>query len=74
MTSVTTRVESLFIEDFYDHLMAHKKCLEQYQLVGKLFDASAHLASRYSTSHSGCGHTYSCNARGRNSISITNQS
>lgn len=55
VTSVTTCVDSLFLEDLYGHLLAHEMHLEQNQLVADLNLATTNFANRGNSSRSGHG-------------------
>jgi hypothetical protein len=55
VTSVTTRVEPLFIEEFYKHLLTHESRLEHNQPIIDLPTADVHLVSRQSCHRGGRG-------------------
>ena len=46
VTSVTTRADTLSIEEICGHLLAHELCLEHTQPVIDVFDVAMHLASQ----------------------------
>ena len=71
VTSVTTRVDPLSIEDLYGHLLAHEIRLEQQQPTVDLALVGANFAGR-GNSRGGCGgHQYSFSPSGRGSSSST---
>ncbi|KAA8546242.1 hypothetical protein F0562_003019 [Nyssa sinensis] len=55
VTSVTTRVEPLSLEDLYGHLLAHEKRLEQHQAAVDLTVANANFTSRNTMNRGGRG-------------------
>jgi hypothetical protein len=63
VTSVTTQVEPLSIEELYGHLLTHESHLEHNQPIIDLPTTGVHLASRQSSHRGGRGRTTSSYAR-----------
>jgi len=62
VTSVTTCVDPLSLEDLYGHLLTHEVHLEQNQPVADLTLAAANFANRGNSSRSGCSGRHTCPA------------
>ena len=55
VTSVTTRVDPLTVDELYGHLLAHELRLEHQQPTVDLQLARANFAAGRGNSHGGCG-------------------
>ena len=73
VTSVTTRVDPISIDDLYSHLLAHEARLEHNNTSPDLSVSSVHIASRDSPSRGGCGGRHSYSSRGSYSNGNGNQ-
>ncbi|XP_042944786.1 uncharacterized protein LOC122278667 [Carya illinoinensis] len=75
VTSLTTRVDPIFLEDLYGHMLAHELSMEHYQTSTNLTLGSANTASHshgfcggrsgHASSSSPTGHGFGCSNRGR---------
>lgn len=54
VTSITTRVDPLSLDELYGHLLAHEQRLEQQKLAAELAFSTANMATR-NTTNRGCG-------------------
>ncbi|KAL0008599.1 hypothetical protein SO802_010101 [Lithocarpus litseifolius] len=55
VTSITTQVNPLSLDELYGHLLAHEQRLEQQQSAAKLSFSTANIATRNTTNRGGCG-------------------
>jgi hypothetical protein len=73
VTSVTTRVDPISIDDLYSHLLAHEARLEHNNTSPDLSVSGVHIASRGSSSRGGRGGRHSYSSRGSYSNGNGNQ-
>jgi hypothetical protein len=73
VTSVTTRVDPISIDDLYSHLLAHEACLEHNNTSPDLCVSGVHIASRVSPLCGGRGGCHSYSSHGSYSNSNGNQ-
>jgi hypothetical protein len=68
VTSVTTRVDPLSIDELYGHLLAHEMCIEQHLPSIDLAQPSVNISSQSTMSRGRCfhGHGLSSSSGGRN--------
>jgi hypothetical protein len=73
VTSVTTQVDPISIDDLYSHLLAHEARLEHNNTSPDLSVSGVHIASRGSSSRGGRGGRHSYSSRGSYSNGNGNQ-
>jgi hypothetical protein len=73
VTSVTTRVDPISIDNLYSHLLAHEARLEHNNTFPDLSVSSVHIASRGSPSCGGSGGRHSYSSHGSYSNGSGNQ-